>query len=313
MTMSKYTTEVRYICERKSGLENSTGADNIDSIIARSWDKIFTREAPFFDESYRSVLCQKILKHYYLREICCETVGIWTFWMNERLETIMPYYNQLYKSELIKFEPLNDVNLTRSHNRTVDGTEEQNGETSDTANDTREITSKGTKNTTDDSTRKVTGTNGTKETGTSVTTSSAESNDTKKDLYSDTPQGAITGLENENYLTNARKITDNVTSSASEDTNDTRNIDNDYTEDGTTKNTENTTTNNTENMTNNATKKGTNKMTGTSNTTEDYLETLVGKQGSASYSKMLMEFRDTFLNIDMMVIDEFKDLFFGLW
>lgn len=311
--MSKYTTEVRFICESKSGLENSSGADNVDEVIAGAWNKIFTSKAPFFDESYRSVLCQKILKHYYLREICCETVGIWKLWMNERLETIMPYYNQLYESELIKFEPLNDVNLTRKHDRTVDGTEERNGETSDTANGTREITNNGTKNTTNNGTREVTGTNDTKETGTSDTTTSAESNETKRDLYSDTPQGAITGLENENYLTNARKITDNVTNSGSEDTGTTRNIDNDYTENDTTNNTENTTTNNTENMTTNDTKTGTNKVTGTSNTTEDYLETLIGKQGSGTYSKMLMEFRDTFLNIDMMVIDEFKDLFFGLW
>lgn len=281
MIMSKYTTEVRFICESKSGLENSSGADNIDEVIAGAWNKIFTSKAPFFDESYRSVLCQKILKHYYLREICCETVGIWKLWMNERLETIMPYYNQLYESELIKFEPLNDVNLTRKHDRTVDGTEERNGETSNTSNGTREVT----------------GTNDTKETGTGKTTTSASSDETKRDLYSDTPQGAITGLENENYLTNARKITNGVTSSGNENTDNTRNIDNDYTE--------NETTNNTKN--------GTNKVTGTSNTTEDYLETLVGKQGSGTYSKMLIEFRDTFLNIDMMIIDEFKDLFFGLW
>lgn len=279
--MSKYTTEVRFICESKSGLENSSGADNVDEVIAGAWNKIFTSKAPFFDESYRSVLCQKILKHYYLREICCETVGIWKLWMNERLETIMPYYNQLYESELIKFEPLNDVNLTRKHDRTVDGTEERNGETSDTSNGTKEVT----------------GTNDTKETGTGKTTTSASSDETKRDLYSDTPQGAITGLENENYLTNARKITDGVTSSGNENIDTTRNVDNDYTE--------NETTNNTKN--------GTNKVTGTSNTTEDYLETLVGKQGSGTYSKMLIEFRDTFLNIDMMVIDEFKDLFFNLW
>ena len=164
MIMSKYTTEVRFICESKSGLENSSGAYNVDEVIAGAWNKIFTSKAPFFDESYRSVLCQKILKHYYLREICCETVGIWKLWMNERLETIMPYYNQLYESELIKFEPLNDVNLTRKHDRTVEGTEERNGETSDTANGTREITNNGTKNTTNNGTREVTGTNDTKET-----------------------------------------------------------------------------------------------------------------------------------------------------
>lgn len=279
--MSKYTTEVRFICESKSGLENGAGADDVDSVIAGAWNKIFTSKAPFFDESYRSLLCQKILKHYYFREICCETVGIWKVWMNERLEMIMPYYNQLYESAKLEFDPLNDVNVTRKHDRTVDGTEERNGETTDTSNGTR----------------KVTGTNDINETGTSKTTTSGKSDETKRDLYSDTPQGAITGLENENYLTNARKITDGVTSSGNENTNTTKNTDNHYTE--------NETTNNTKN--------GTNKVTGTSNTTEDYLETLVGKQGGVTYSKMLMDFRDTFLNIDMLVIDEFKDLFFGLW
>ena len=58
---------------------------------------------------------------------------------------------------------------------------------------------------------------------------------------------------------------------------------------------------------------GTTSNTGSSNTTEDYLETIVGKQGTESFSSLLNEFRETFLNIDMMVIDEFKDLFFGLW
>ena len=32
-----------------------------------------------------------------------------------------------------------------------------------------------------------------------------------------------------------------------------------------------------------------------------------------SYAKMLKEFRETFLNIDMMVIESLSDLFFGLW
>lgn len=295
--MSKYTTQVRFICENKSGLEVSGGSGDVDNIIAGSWNKIFTSKAPFFDEAYRSVLCSKILKHYYMREICCETIGIWILWMNERLETVMPYYNQLYNSELIKFNPLYDVDITINHGKTVDSTEERKGETSDTNNSRKEITNIGT--------RKVDGTNDTKETVTSDTTTSAESNENKRDLYSDTPQGSITGLENENYLTNARKITDNVSNNGSEDTNTSRNVDNGYTENGT--------TNNTENMTANDTKIGTNNVTGTSNTTENYLETLIGKQSNSSYSKMLMEFRDTFLNIDMMIINEFKDLFFGLW
>ena len=47
--------------------------------------------------------------------------------------------------------------------------------------------------------------------------------------------------------------------------------------------------------------------------TEDYIERIVGKRSGVSYSNLLTEFRKTFLNIDAMVIEELKDLFFGLW
>ena len=259
--MSKYTTEVRFICEDKSGLEVSGGSGDVDKIIANSWNKIFTSKVTFFDEEYRSVLCQKILKHYYLREICCETVGIWTLWMNTKLEEIMPYYNQLYESAKIKFNPMHDVDLTREHKRTENETASGNRDTAN--NNTTDVTSNSTTNRT------------------------TTSDENKKDLYSDTPQGALTGVENETYLTNARKINDSV--NGTDDVN-VNNIEKNVSV-------------------------STGKETTSSNvgTTEDYLETLVGKQGTESFSSLLNKFRETFLNIDMMVIDEFGDLFFGLW
>lgn len=257
------------------------GSGDVDNIIANSWNKIFTSKAPFFDEEYRSVLCQKILKHYYLREICCETVGIWTLWMNTRLEEIMPYYNQLYESAKIEFNPMHDVNLTRNHERNVKGTSKEDGTRTD--------------NTTGN--RTLTGNRNTDSTGSGTRNTTSGSDETKRDLYSDTPQGAITGLENENYLTNARKITDNVNGTGNEETNTTENTGTDYSE------TEDTTSK----------VDGVTSNTESSNTTEDYLETIVGKQGTESFSSLLNKFRETFLNIDMQVIEEFSDLFFGLW
>lgn len=279
--MSKYTTEVRFICENKSGLEISGGSGDVDSIIANSWNKIFTNKAPFFDEEYRSILCQKILKHYYLREICCETVGIWTLWMNTRLEEIMPYYNQLYESAKIEFNPMHNVDLTSKHERNVEGTSKEDGTRTDNTTGKRTLT--GNRDTDNTSV------------GTRNTTNSSD--ETKRDLYSDTPQGAITGLENENYLTNARKITDNVNGTGNEETNTTEKSGTDYSE------TEDTT----------GKIDGVTSNTGKTNTTEDYLETIIGKQGTESFSSLLNEFRETFLNIDMQVIKEFNDLFFGLW
>lgn len=279
--MSKYTTEVRFICESKSGLEESKGASSVDEVIANSWSKIFTSKVSFFDETYRSVLCQKILKHYYLREIGAETVGIWMLWMNTRLEEIMPYYNQLYESAKIEFDPMHDVDLTRKHERNVDGTSKEDGTRTDNTTGKRTLT----------------GNRDTDSTGSSTRNTTSGSDETKRDLYSDTPQGAITGLENENYLTNARKITNNVNGTGNEEANTTENTGTNYSE------TEDTT----------GKVDGITSNTGSSSTTEDYLETITGKQGTESFSSLLNKFRETFLNIDMQVIEEFSDLFFGLW
>ena len=54
--MSKYTTEVRFICEQKSGLTESVGFNNINNVLDKSWDKIFTKNWEIFDESYRKIL-----------------------------------------------------------------------------------------------------------------------------------------------------------------------------------------------------------------------------------------------------------------
>lgn len=287
--MSKYTTEVRFICESKSGLENSKGCDDVDEILNNSWNKIFTTKAEIFDANYRAVICKKILKHYYLREICSETVGIWKLWLNTRLEEILPYYNQLYKSALLEFNPLYDVNVTRTHNRTIDENKTENGTTTETSTDKN--TGSGARDNT------TSGTN--KNSGTSSVTDNGSSN--SKDLYSDTPQGALTGVETETYLTNARKIS-NTDNSTSESTNSGSG---EYKDTGNVKYTDTSERANTKN--------GSNSNTGTVNNTEEYLESVIGKQGSGSYSGMLKEYRDTFLNIDRMVIAEFDDLFFGLW
>ena len=271
--MSKYTTELRFICEEMSGLRESVGYYKVNEVIDKSRSNIFSFDYPIFDTNYKSVLETKILKHYYTQEIAFESVGTWLLKLDTKLNEIMPYYNKLYNSELIEFNPLYDVDVTRKHSR--EGKDIKNTIDKTTSNDTGN------------------GTSNTKQTNSSNVTE----NNTNRQLYSDTPQGGITGLENENYLTNARKITDNVNGTGNEETSTTEKTGTDYSE------TEDTT----------GKVDGTTSNTGSSNTTEDYLETIVGKQGTESFSSLLNKFRETFLNIDMQVIEEFSDLFFGLW
>ena len=242
--MSKYTTELRFICESKAGLSDSVGFNQIDDVISNSWNKIFDN-FPIFDESYRSVLCSKILKHYYTREISAETVGLWQLWLNTRMGEIMPYYNKLYESALLEFDPFKDTNYSRNHGGTFTGDTIRNGRSEIDVDNS--VTSNGTSN--------------------------------SKNLFSDTPQGAITNIENESYLTNATLIKDTDTNTTNTDGNST------------TQNTE---------------------TTGITNT-DNWIETIVGKQSTVSYSKLLQEFRDTFLNIDVMIINDLSDLFMNLW
>lgn len=253
--MSKYTTEVRFICENSAGLSESEGADNVDSILDKCWNKVFNFDFPIFDENYRQVLCRKILKHYYTREIAHETVGRWKLALNAKLNEIMPYYNQLYKSELLEFNPFYDVDLTRSR--------EGSGTSNKTSNNTE--TNSGTSK--------------------NVSGGSSKSNTDTLNRFSDTPQNSMDtqGIADSVPLTTVTKVNeDNTTTNESTDTL-TRN--------------DNKTGSGTENI----------------NNTDKYIETVKGKQGTENYSSLLKKFRETFLNIDMMIIEDCSDCFFTLW
>ena len=72
---------------------------------------------PIFDENYRNTLNQNILYHYYENEIGFETAPLFRFYLNQKLNEIMPYYNELYKVQKKLIDEnllLNNVNLTET-------------------------------------------------------------------------------------------------------------------------------------------------------------------------------------------------------
>jgi len=259
--MSDFTSELRFICETEAGLSESKGYNSIADIIDQARPKIFNFDYPIFDENHREELETKIIRHFYTREIGLETYGLWKLKLETRMNEIMPYYNEMYKTAAIEYNPIHDVDYVKTHA----GTNEVN------------TTSK-----------TMSASEGTSERDISSTSTGSTSNDTTSwDLYNDTPQGSVQNIENETYLTNARKNTE------------------DY--DGTTTNT--STTNDDTQYTDNRTVDGTNKETGTDN----YIETMKGKVGTYSFSKMIKEYREQVLNIDMMIINDLENLFMLLW
>lgn len=291
--MSKYTTEVRFICENAAGLTESEGFNSVSNIISKAIPQIFNFTFPIFDEKYRVPLETKILRHYYTREIGFETVGLWKLKLETKLNEIMPYYNQLYKSELLEFNPFYDIDLSRTHTLTREEAINQSG-TASTTDDSS----------TEDSSSQDNSSHTTLE-NKSDSTSNENANGTKNhyDKYSDTPQGSLQNVQNDTYLTNARMINDTegrngttVVSGTDSSTGETTNNANaDSTSE--TRRDIDVKTSNDRNL----------------NSTDDYVEHVAGKNGSASYSYLLKEFRETFQNIDMMIINELADLFFNLW
>lgn len=298
---SKYTIALGELCELEAGVPCGGGYSSIKDTIEKAIPKVFDFEFPMFDEGYRNVLCTKILKHYWTREIGAETVGLFKLWLDTRLNEIMPYYNQLYKSTLFEFNPLYDVDITTTQKRSSDGITDVQGSGTANAEQTGNINSESSEN------LKHTG-NKTVDSGNKTTNNSTVTkNNERSDAYSDTPQGTLSNVRELAYLTNFRSIKDDDTTTDVGSINEEGKTAEETVVNGDTSKRGKQATSSTDNRTTNMNEKTTAK------TTEEYLQTVQGKQGGGSFSKMLTEYRKTFINIDTLIIDALSDLFFGLW
>lgn len=96
--MSKYTTTIKTLME-----------NNFDFGL---------QSYPIYNETHREDLNKKILNHYYENEIGFETANLFKFYLNNKMNEIMPYYNELYrKQEIILENAIDNVNLYEDSNR----------------------------------------------------------------------------------------------------------------------------------------------------------------------------------------------------
>lgn len=158
--MSKYTTEVRWICESKSGMTiDELNVASVDEIIEAARPNIFNFTWNYYNAEWKAKIESYILKYYYTREIAFETFGLWKLKLETRLSEIMDKYNIM-----------------------IDMIEKTRGEDD-------QLHYEALLNNID-----VESTGNTEATGNS------------EDLYSDTPQGQLSGVNEQTYLTDYRKI-----------------------------------------------------------------------------------------------------------
>lgn len=195
----------------------------------QTFANIGLNDYPIFDTNYRNGLNQKIVNHYHNREIGQETVSMWKFAMRRKMHEIMPYYNELYKSSQLEFDPL----------RTIDMQTVSSGESTQAA----------------------------EATGSTETVSNGQAG--SRAVQSQTPQVLLSG--NKDYATSAADTT-----SESQNTGTGNESSSSTAEENTSSSTE-----------------------------------VTGYQGIPS--DLLMAYRASLLNVDMLVIDELRDLFMGIW
>lgn len=298
---------------------------------------------PIFSESHRRELNEKIVNHFRYREIGYETVTQFIFALNRKMFEIMPFYNQLYESEELEISALTNYSYDEISKKTGNDLLEKTG------TDTNKQTGDSTRTDTGTQTNEQTGadkqtfedvknktTYGSSENENTTTTSdvkhgqttTTEGTDTSKRVHSDTPQGMLSANfpESANYAsdadvtknTNANTVSQGGTDSTSGTVKGTK---------GRTGSDESiqsgdiVTTHDTQGkLTNELTSKNKfnvdNSITYGSNAKQNYDNQLAtNKQGyqGISPSELLQKYRDTFLNIDMLVISELEELFISIF
>lgn len=237
--------------------QNEEGLSTKD-VIEKGRTKLFDFDYPIFDPKYKAVFETNFIRNFYMREIGFETEGLFKFQLESWLKIHMPFFNKMFESELLVFDPL--MNSSMSSNST------KNKDTDGTINKTANGTVDRTNNQ---------DTNGT-----------VTDNKFNRKLESETPDSrlAITTLDGAGVIEYASRIeedTDKNTSTSDINTN------------GTSKDTSNVTDNTTSNITD----------------LETYVQTRTGKIGSVTYSKMLMEYRQSLVRIEKQMFEEMQQLF----
>lgn len=284
--MAAYTMQLREIIEHYSQYDpNMRQKERLKKGIEEMFKEI---DYPIFSEEYRETFQENFARHFYFREIGFETEYQFLFRLESWLKLHMPYFNKLFETESIKYDPLTNINVvvdqdvSRENNtdNTVTSTGEKTGHVDTTGNSVTDAndsttneqetntksdsttdgtsTSDGTSSNENVSHSETDGTSSNKNVSHSTTdgnssnknVSSGDSTETAfdKKLYEDTPDGRLS-------------ITDGLNSSSIEYATN-------ITEDKGTKSTHNDSTS-TDTGTTNSTTDGTSTDTGTTNATTD--------------------------------------------
>ena len=181
--MAFYTLLVKDVCEQYAGQSGP-----YSTVIPMAQSKVFdfTYPVPTGGVS-KDDFEQGFLKHFYLREIGMETIDYWKLKLDDRLNTIMPYYNKMLTALAEEYDFLNPTEYS------------ENIESTDTTHS--------------------------QENGTDNVTNTSSSESSANSQMTDTPQSDLTDFNDNQYMTSASKSSGTTSGNSSDERTTNKTVD----------------------------------------------------------------------------------------
>lgn len=244
--------------------------------------KLFDFPYPIFDQKYKKEFETKFIRNFYMKEIGFETEELFKFRLENWLTINMPYFNNLYVSETLEYDPLINSEMKNTHNKKNTKSQRDNRDTN------MDVKQNGTAN----------GTSSVDGTSSATSTLSDTEDNFERKIHSDTPDSrlTITSKDGEGVIEYASSINE-------ENENNKRN------QSGTQKGTTGEKAESKQSTTNTGNQKATDSYDSDISENEDFILQRVGKIGVMTYPDMVQKWRKSFLRIDKQIFDEMNQLF----
>lgn len=249
--MSSYTMQLKEYIEMWT--QNNTTISTRER-IETGRTKLFDFTYPIFDENYRKVFETHFIRNFYTREIGFETEGLFKFHLETWLSINMPYFNKLFESELLDFDPLVNSMTEMKYKKQNDKSMTQTSKGDSSSNGSGSVAETG---------------------GQNQFTRQLESNtpDSRLAITTEDGKGVIEYASHINEETDTNTKTSSTTQASA--SSGTVNSSSD----------------------------------GVINDVEDYVQYRAGKIGVQSFSKMVNEYRESFIRIENKIFNEMNQLF----
>lgn len=125
--MAKYTMEIRELISTfgEDEVKGWFSSYELSDFLTDEEINVITERGTWSKEK----LCQRIIDHYFTREIGTDAIGQFILFVKDKMNEIMETYAPLIYSASIKYDPLVNVNFTESYTGTTGNTSSSSSNT----------------------------------------------------------------------------------------------------------------------------------------------------------------------------------------